>query len=114
MFEPGNGVKGDAELRTNTDALGGDQVSQCCKSYTIVVVAVAFWEAREEMEQGVYYVLKLVAEGRISVGRAAELLDQTVYDVHHLAGTYGIELGASDEQRRQSRSLAAELGGGRP
>ena len=86
---------------------------RCCKSYTIVVVAVPFWEAREEMEQGVYYVLKLVAEGRISVGRAAELLDQTVYDVHHLAGTYGIELGASDEQRRQSRSLATVLGGGR-
>ncbi len=61
-----------------------------------------------------HYVLRLVAEGRISVGRAAELLDRTVYDVHHLAGTYGIEIGASEEQRRQSRSLAAELGDGRP
>lgn len=56
-----------------------------------------------------HYVLGLVAEGRISAGRAAELLDQSVYDVHHLAEVYGIELGASDEQRRQSRRLAGKL-----
>ncbi len=55
------------------------------------------------------YVLKLVAEGRISVGRAAELLDLTVYDIHHMAETYGVELGATDEQRRQSRALVAKL-----
>ena len=48
------------------------------------------------------YVLKLVAEGRISVGRAAELLDLTVYDLQHLATTLDIELGATDEQRRKS------------
>ncbi len=55
------------------------------------------------------YVLKLVAEGRISVGRAAELLDLTVYDLQHLAEAHGIDLGATDEQRRQSRALAAKL-----
>ena len=61
-----------------------------------------------------HYVLKLVAEGRLSVGRAAELLDQSVYDVYHLAETHGVELGASDEQRPQSRALAARLAAGRP
>ncbi|MBI4337851.1 MAG: hypothetical protein HY683_08515 [Chloroflexi bacterium] len=55
------------------------------------------------------YVLKLVAEGRISIGRAAELLDVTVYDLHYLAETQGIELGATDEQRRQSRAVVAKL-----
>ena len=55
------------------------------------------------------YILKLVAEGRISMGRAAELLDLTVYDLYHLAETQSIELGATDEQQRQSRAVAAKL-----
>ena len=54
-------------------------------------------------------VLKLVAEGRMSIGRAAELLELTIYDLYHLAETHGIELGASDEQRQRSRILAAKL-----
>jgi hypothetical protein len=56
------------------------------------------------------YVLKLVADGRVSVGRAAELLDVTVYDIHHLAERHGVELGATDEQRERSHALAARLG----
>ncbi|MSQ15285.1 MAG: hypothetical protein EXR50_05430 [Dehalococcoidia bacterium] len=65
---------------------------------------------RQWIHQGAaHYVLGLVAEGRVSIGRAAELLDLTVYDLYHLAKTYGIELGASDEQRQQSRTLAARL-----
>ena len=55
------------------------------------------------------YVLKLIAEGRISIGRAAELLELTVYDLQHLAEAQGIELGATDEQRRQSRALLGKL-----
>ncbi len=55
------------------------------------------------------YVLTLVSEGRISLGRAAELLDLTVYDLHHMAETQGIALGATDEQRRQSREVMADL-----
>lgn len=55
------------------------------------------------------YVLKLVAEGRITLGRAAELLEVSVYDLQHLAETQSIELGATDEQRRQSRALVAQL-----
>ena len=56
------------------------------------------------------YTLKLVAQGRVSIGRAAELLDVSVFDLHHLAETSSIVLGASDEQRSQARSLAAKLG----
>lgn len=57
------------------------------------------------------YVLRLVAEGRVSMGRAAELLDLTVYDLQQQAEAQGIELGATDEQRRRSRALAGKLGG---
>ncbi|MBM3925879.1 MAG: hypothetical protein FJ320_07825 [SAR202 cluster bacterium] len=55
------------------------------------------------------YVLKLVSEGRISVGRAAELLDLTVYDIHRMAETQGVELGAIEEQRRRSRAVVERL-----
>ncbi|MGH2458585.1 MAG: hypothetical protein ACRDIY_06925 [Chloroflexota bacterium] len=55
------------------------------------------------------YLLRLVGEGRLSLARAAELLDSTVYDLEHQARVRGIELGATAEQRRQSRELAARL-----
>lgn len=58
------------------------------------------------------YVLMLVAQGRLSMERAAELLDVTIYDLQNQAETQGIELGATEEQRRQSRALAAKLARG--
>ncbi len=60
-------------------------------------------------EGAAHYVLELVSEGRISVGRAAELLDATPYDLYHLAKTHGMELGASDEQRARSQALAETI-----
>lgn len=57
-------------------------------------------------------VLGLVANGRVSIGRAAELLDLTVPDLYRLAESHGIELGASDEQRQRSRALAETLARG--
>lgn len=75
------------------------------EQHTDKATAFRQWLHRGEAE----YVVKLVAEGRISVGRAAELLDVTVYDIHRMAETQGIELGATDGQRRRSRELAAKL-----
>jgi len=66
---------------------------------------------RQWIHQGAaHYLLRLVAEGRVSLSRAAELLELTIYDLYHLAETHGIELGASDEQRQRSRALATKLG----
>jgi hypothetical protein len=65
---------------------------------------------RQWLHQGAaHYVLNLVSEGRVSIGRAAELLDLSIYDLHYLAETHGIELGATDEQRQRSRALAERL-----
>lgn len=61
------------------------------------------------MKYAEQYVLSLLEEGRISIGRAAELLEVTVYDVQRLAEAPGIELGATDEQSRRSRALAEKL-----
>jgi predicted HTH domain antitoxin len=70
---------------------------------------------RQWMHEGAArYVIGLVAEGRVSIGRGAELLDLTVYDMLRLAETHGIELGASEAQRLQSRALAIELAAENP
>jgi predicted HTH domain antitoxin len=66
---------------------------------------------RQWLHQGAaHYALQLVAGGRLSLAHAAELLGVTIYDLYLLAETHGVELGATDEQRRRSRRLAATLG----
>ena len=55
------------------------------------------------------YVLGLLAEGRISIGKAAELLKTTVYDIHFLARKHRVEIGATPEQAMKSRITAKKL-----
>jgi len=55
------------------------------------------------------YVLQLVAEGRLSAGRAAELLELSAYDLQRLAQERGIELGATADQYDQARDVAEAL-----
>jgi len=40
------------------------------------------------------YAVSLVSEGRLSIGKASELLDVTYYDIYHIAEKNGIELGS--------------------
>ncbi len=55
------------------------------------------------------YVLDLYKKGRISLSRAAELLDVGTFDILRLAQEKGIQVGATDEQQEKSRDTAAEL-----
>ena len=55
------------------------------------------------------YVIKLCANGRLSVGKAAEILDVSVYDIHRTAKEKGIKLSATEEQREKSRELLRKL-----
>lgn len=48
------------------------------------------------------YVLNLVESGRISIGKAAELLKTSVSDLHRLAEKHGIRLGATSAQEQKS------------
>lgn len=54
-------------------------------------------------------VLELVSEGRISIGRGAELLDLSIWDMHRLAQVYGIELGATIDENRESYELVDRI-----
>jgi hypothetical protein len=55
------------------------------------------------------YVLDLLSEGRISAGRAAEILEASPHCIHQLARKHGVEIGATLEQYRRSRQDAAGL-----
>ena len=55
------------------------------------------------------YVLGLVADGRISIGKASELLNRSIYDLQHIAQKHGIELGATIEQAKESRETAKKV-----
>ncbi|MDA0262577.1 MAG: hypothetical protein O3A93_03625 [Chloroflexi bacterium] len=44
----------------------------------------------------------LVSEGKLSIGRACELLDRSHQDIYQIAQENRIELGASEEQRAES------------
>lgn len=53
--------------------------------------------------------MRLYKDGKISVGKAAELLDVSIYDIHDLARRYGIETGATEELQAKSEKHAEEL-----
>lgn len=55
------------------------------------------------------YVLGLISEGRLSVGRGAELLEVSILDVQRLAQEQGVELGAIVEQYERARETARKL-----
>ena len=48
------------------------------------------------------YVLGLVESGRISIGKAAELLKTSVQDIHRLAEKHEMRIGATAEQQKKS------------
>jgi hypothetical protein len=55
------------------------------------------------------YALKLVEAGRMSAGRAAELLDLSLYDIYGRVSDRGIEIGSTPEQFRDSMKYAGPL-----
>ena len=44
------------------------------------------------------YVLELISEGRLSVSRGAEILNQSVHEIYRLAKKRNVEIGATKEQ----------------
>lgn len=52
------------------------------------------------------YALKLVEEGRVSGGRAAEMLNVSLFDIYRMAEAKGIRLGADEEQQQRSKGHA--------
>jgi len=55
------------------------------------------------------YVLRLCSQGRLSIGKASEILHKSIYDLQESARQKGIELGATVEQYQRSKKLIKEL-----
>ena len=55
------------------------------------------------------YALELVGEGRISGGRAAEILDVSLFDIYQMAEARGKRLGADEEQQLRSREFSTTV-----
>lgn len=55
------------------------------------------------------YVVRLCARGRLSVGKAAEVLDISVYDIHRIAKEKRIKLTASEDQLQKSKKVLEKL-----
>ena len=55
------------------------------------------------------YIIQLCVGGRISAGKAAEILDCGIYDIHSKAHKKGIILTATQEQTQESKKLLATL-----
>src|SRR5215211_5231267 len=55
------------------------------------------------------YVMQALADGRISKGRAVELLDVTYFDIYPLVEKYGLDIGPTDEQIRLAHEHAKNL-----
>lgn len=55
------------------------------------------------------YVVGLCARGRLSIGRAAEILGVSIYDIHEIAKENGIKLTASEEQVQKSANTVKKI-----
>ena len=55
------------------------------------------------------YVIELYKKGRISLSRAATMLDLSTFDIIAIASERGIQIGATEEQQKKSRETAASV-----
>ena len=51
------------------------------------------------------YLLKLCSHGRISIGKAAEILHKSIYDLQESAKQKGIQLGITAKQYQEHKKL---------
>jgi len=61
------------------------------------------WQSAEKA------AVALVGEGKLSIDKASELLDQSHQDIYRIARDNGIELGATVEQKTESRKNLGNL-----
>ena len=55
------------------------------------------------------YLLRLCSQGRISIGKAAEILHKSIYDLQESAKQKGIELGITVKEYREGKKIAQDL-----
>jgi len=65
---------------------------------------------RQWLHEGAeHYIVGLVSEGRLSIGKATELLNKSYPDIYLIAQKYGLELGPTAEQAQRSNEYMHRL-----
>ena len=80
-----------------------DQYSKEQRTDRSVVLRQWIYKAAET------YAVRLVSEGRLSIGKAAELLDLTHWDIYRIAQEQGVEIGTTANQYRQGQENVSRL-----
>ena len=80
-----------------------DQYSREQRTDRSVILRQWIYQAAEA------YAVRLVSESRMSIGRAAELLDLTHWDIMRIAQEQGVEIGATAEQYRKGQEYVGRL-----
>jgi hypothetical protein len=60
-------------------------------------------------DERIVATMKLVSEGRISIGKAGELLDLSIWDLQAIAEKYNIRYGPTAEQMKQSHEALERI-----
>jgi len=55
------------------------------------------------------YLIRLCSQGRLSIGKAADILHRSIYDLQESAKQKGIELGITAKEYQEGKRLAQEL-----
>ena len=55
------------------------------------------------------YLLRLCSQGRFSIGKAAEILHKSIYDLQESARQKGIEIGITAKEYNEGKKLAEEI-----
>ena len=55
------------------------------------------------------YALELCSKGRLSIGKAADILDRSVYDIQEMAKEKGILLSADEKAAEESEAATRKL-----
>ena len=55
------------------------------------------------------YLLRMCSHGRISIGKAAEILHKSIYELQESARKKGIELGITAKEYNESKKIAQKL-----
>ncbi len=65
---------------------------------------------RQLMQEGAEnYVLELISQGRLSISRGAEILDESVHEIYRLAQERNVQIGATEKQYEKGKETAGGI-----
>lgn len=79
-----------------------DSHTKATRSDRSTVMRQWLWRSAE------HELVNMVGAGQLTIGRAAELLELTHYDIYRMAAAHSIQLGASEDAHAIGRNLVGD------